>query len=478
MNAMSRRFRRGERGAILIHVAIALVAIMAMGALVIDYGIMWTARRQAQNSADAAALAAATSLAFDAPNDYNRARDNAKAIGQLNRVFGATLNITAGSGNSDVITQDVSFPTCPPGAPGPPDTCVRVNVYRNDQAQGGFAQKDPLPSFLGRLFGRTSQGVRATATAQILAADQSDCLKPWAVADKWAEVVECSNYHNNGSCSGTWQPSTVWTPDKTFDKYDGAGLNPEVNPPATLGPDYYRAPGTNGPTDPGTGFQPFLPDGTRGPDYGMILELKQGSGSAGERHSSGWFQKLDLPCGTDPDCPNNSGASKYEWQIQNCIQVPLGVGSTLTIDNQTGNSTGPTKKGTYESNGQGDPGLWERDPNARWDATNKTIVNSCAPGICADGLYYGQSPRIVAVPLFDLDTYLAANPNGSGQTVQVTNVLGLFILHPNEAAALGFDLGPGNAFDSVFGALVSVPGKYSGNAVTSASFLRTVILVR
>ena len=41
-----------ERGAVLVHVAIALVALIAFNGLVIDYGILWLARRQAQNSAD------------------------------------------------------------------------------------------------------------------------------------------------------------------------------------------------------------------------------------------------------------------------------------------------------------------------------------------------------------------------------------------------------------------------------------------
>ena len=44
-----------ERGAVIVHVAIALVGLMAFSAFVIDYGVMWAARRQAQNSADAGA---------------------------------------------------------------------------------------------------------------------------------------------------------------------------------------------------------------------------------------------------------------------------------------------------------------------------------------------------------------------------------------------------------------------------------------
>jgi hypothetical protein len=457
-----------ERGGMLIHITVAMLGLLAFSALVIDYGIMWSSRRQAQNAADSAALAGASSLAFDAPTDYDRARASAKTFGEAHPVFGATLDITQGAGNDADITQDISFPTCPPGAPGGPDNCIRVNVYRTDLAQGGFPAKDPLPTFFARLFGRTTQGVRATATAQILAGDQSDCLKPWAVADKWGERIECTDYKANGDCQGSWEPSDVWTPEKTFDKYDSAGLNPDI--PATPGPDYY---------DETTGYKPFNEDGTPGPDYGLILQLKQGSG--GDRYSAGWFQKLNLPCGDNEGCPDNEGASKYGWQIQNCIQVPLGIGDALEFMNSTGNTTGWTDKATYENpQGNGDPGLWERDPNARWNPITKTIDNSCAPGVCADGRYYAQSPRIVAVPTFNLDAFLAADPSGSGEAVTVTNILGFFIIHPDEAEDLGYDLGPGNTGDNVFGALVSVPGKWSGNSdpTSTSSFIRQVILVR
>ena len=37
----------------------------------IDYGVMWSSRRQAQNAADAAALAGAISLAYDDPDDFD-----------------------------------------------------------------------------------------------------------------------------------------------------------------------------------------------------------------------------------------------------------------------------------------------------------------------------------------------------------------------------------------------------------------------
>src|SRR5687768_6572923 len=144
-----------ERGAVLVHVAIALVGLMAMSTFVIDYGILWTARRQAQNSADAGALAGAISLAFIDFNNQDMARDSALNVAGVNNVWGQSPDITPG---------DVTFPVCPPGSPGAgTNSCIRVDVFRNQRAGGS-----PLPTFFGKLVGIDEQGVRATATAGAL----------------------------------------------------------------------------------------------------------------------------------------------------------------------------------------------------------------------------------------------------------------------------------------------------------------------
>src|SRR5437879_2514470 len=59
--------RRSERGAILVHVGIAIVALMGFSAMVFDYGVFWLARHQAQNAADAGALAGVISRVYDEP---------------------------------------------------------------------------------------------------------------------------------------------------------------------------------------------------------------------------------------------------------------------------------------------------------------------------------------------------------------------------------------------------------------------------
>src|SRR5262249_50731858 len=53
----SSRLAAGERGVVLIQVALASLVLFGICSLVVDYGVMWVARAQAQNAADAGALA-------------------------------------------------------------------------------------------------------------------------------------------------------------------------------------------------------------------------------------------------------------------------------------------------------------------------------------------------------------------------------------------------------------------------------------
>ena len=103
-----------QRGAVLIQVAVAMLALLALASFVFDYGVMWASRGQAQNSADAGALSGAISLAFNSPTDQAAARARAIAMAQANKVWNQAPSVTA---------ADVTFPACPPGIPGPQDQC-------------------------------------------------------------------------------------------------------------------------------------------------------------------------------------------------------------------------------------------------------------------------------------------------------------------------------------------------------------------
>src|SRR5262245_10653135 len=115
--------RRRERGAVLVQMAIAMVGLISFSALVIDYGVLWAARRQAQNAADAGAMAAAVSLGYVDFGNQALARTAAINTARANFIWGAVPDIT---------DADVTFPPCPPGSPIPSsNACVRVDVFRN-----------------------------------------------------------------------------------------------------------------------------------------------------------------------------------------------------------------------------------------------------------------------------------------------------------------------------------------------------------
>ena len=59
------RTLRSEQGAVFVQVGISLFVLMAFNVFVLDYGMMWIGRRQAQNAADAGALAGGVARAYD-----------------------------------------------------------------------------------------------------------------------------------------------------------------------------------------------------------------------------------------------------------------------------------------------------------------------------------------------------------------------------------------------------------------------------
>jgi Flp pilus assembly protein TadG len=402
-----------DRGAVLIHVALAVLALVAFLTIVADFGLMWTARRQAQNSADAGAIAGATGLGYDDPTDYSNtgaAKQNAYLATQTNLVWGQSPFVNISSHITFPLTP---LPDCDPDSDGL-SQCVRVEVHRD------LDNFNALPMLFGHLLGLTNQNTRASAIAVVAAANVSECLKPWGVADKWAEA-----------------DGLPWDPTDTFDAAAG---------------DDYRAQGTNGPQDPGTGFiaPPYTPN-----DYGVQLQLKLGS--PGDTINAGWFQALDLSSAPDSTC-TNAGAQCYQSAILGCAGGTWKIGDFVPKEN--GNMIGPTDHGTDD--------LIDLDPLADWDPINKQIINSCAnpanytctqPG-------YTISPRVVAIPLFDLELYMATGGPGNG-TVKIVNLMGFFVDSVSHGTVTGY--------------LINKKGSYNpgvGGVAGPTSFLKQVLLIR
>src|SRR5262249_35312495 len=143
---------RSERGAILVQVGLAIVVMMGFSAFVVDYGIFWLGRRQAQNAADAGAMAGAITRVYeqyttlpDTPPS-TEAVDSAKAAANANLIVGDPVPIPG------TVEVQANFPC--PGGIGEGE-CLRVDVFRD----GG--RGNPLPVYFSQVFGMTGQDVQA-----------------------------------------------------------------------------------------------------------------------------------------------------------------------------------------------------------------------------------------------------------------------------------------------------------------------------
>jgi Flp pilus assembly protein TadG len=182
-----RKLRDAEEGMSLVFVGMGLMAFLSASMLAVDVGMFMTARSQAQNSADAGALAGAVALAFD---DYNNRSASGPAVqsalgaAAANTVMGQTVSVTP---------DDVTFL---PDESGEVNR-VRVVVHRT------AARGNPVATLIAGYFGIASADIAATATAEVSPADGMTCVKPFTIPDRWEERS---------------QP-----PDDTFEMYDNKG---------------------------------------------------------------------------------------------------------------------------------------------------------------------------------------------------------------------------------------------------------------
>jgi Putative Flp pilus-assembly TadE/G-like len=387
----SRGHRTPERGAVLVHTAIAMVALIAFNGLVIDYGILWLARRQAQNSADAAAMAGAISLGLVDFDDKDLAKTSALNTAAQNLIWGETPDIT---------DADVTFPPCPPGSPGAgSDACIRVDVYRNQTGGPASVTPKPLPTFFGNLFAVTEQGVKATATAEVLWGAAADCVKPFAIPDKWLEKNPVDV-----------PVDEFWDEPRSFEAYEQTGNNKGAKlVPADLyePPQSLQPPGVINTTGPaGTGFTPTSVV-SGGGDYGRLITLKNGNPQ--DAIAPGWY----FPVVINPS--EGPGGDNYRDNIATCDSTRIQPGDLL--DTEPGNMVGPTQQGIQIL-------MDNENAGAVWDTTLNAPVGckSSDPitGICV------KSSRIVAIPVFNPDEYDSGRASGR-QVIQITKVIGFWI---------------------------------------------------
>lgn len=191
--------RNPESGVMLILVSIVSLVLIALSAFAVDLGAAWYARSEAQRTADAGALAGAVALATDdgtwpfPANGIVANSANVIATHDNNRVWSA---------DGVAVAVEVQA-ACPTWKSAPYDTkCVRVNVYRD------AVHNNPLPTFFAPLVGVNAQGIRATATAQVLPANASGCLRPWFIPDLYNDI-DADEMYDPGEFVGYKVPDNI-----------------------------------------------------------------------------------------------------------------------------------------------------------------------------------------------------------------------------------------------------------------------------
>ena len=349
-------------------VGLGFMGFLAATTLAIDVGYFMTARSQAQNAADAGALAGAVALVFDSYSDRSAsgpAVQSALSGARSNAVMKSTVSINA---------PDVTFPNDPQGLPN----WVRVEVFRS------AGRANPLATLMGGFFGVSQADVTATATAEAAPANAATCVKPWAIPDKWDEKMD-----------------PPWTEESTFDMYDKNGKKLVANPDVYIG------------VEDTEGYTGYRAD-PQGPDYGRELLIK--AGSPAQAISASHFYPIAL-------IPNN-GASWYEENIPGCWPGVMQIGDELPVE--PGNMTGPTVSGTEDLIAKDPSARWDtatRKVVSSYHPSPRIIVIPVFdPEVYEESRQHGRQTITVA----NLVAFFVEDPDGNsvrGRLVPFTGLI-------------------------------------------------------
>jgi len=381
--ARFRRLRDDESGFSLVYTAIGFMTFMAASTLAIDVGMFMTARTQAQNSADAGALAGAVALVR---NDW----DNRGATGPAvqSAISTATKNVVIGTAPS-VLASDVTFPNDPTGQPNR----VQVKVYRTS------FRNTAIPTLIGPLFGIPTVDIAATATAEASPANAMTCVKPFMIPDKCTE-----NMDDKGKVTGTW------TPGSEFNLLDSKGV-----PLAT--PDVYYGAG-----DPRyTGY-------TVANDVGTNLTLRAGTG---DEINPSFYYSWKMP--------GDTGGDFYRDNIANCNTSFMKWGDPIT--QEPGAMSGPTIQGVDALIAK-DPGAyWDTSCNCVAGSQFGTNSPRVFPIPLYDPYYYALGKANGRVADFKIANFLGffvASTSGNAIFGYVTNIVGVVDKDAGPAPAASF----------------------------------------
>ena len=278
-----RRLHGDESGMSYVFIGMGLMAFLSASMLAIDVGMLMTSRNQAQNAADAGALAGATAFVY---NDFDDRTPSGPAVtgsiaaAKANKVMGRDVSVLPG---------DVTFPMDSIGQP----TRVKVDVYRTG------SRGNPVDTLIARFFGINTADIGATATAEASPANAMTCVKPFTIPDKWTE-----------------KQTAPWDGTDTYDAYDNKGrplANPDIYIPADQ-----------------SGYTGYNQEANRG----QLLTIRAATGN---NITVSFYFSLAIGgmAGT--------GGADYEWNIANCNTSIMRWGDPLI--QEPGAMAGPTIAG-------------------------------------------------------------------------------------------------------------------------------------
>ena len=209
----------GERGMIVILMAVAIVALIGAGSLAVDIGSALVTKSELQNVADASSLAATRELAIvykektainpnldlstvSIEGDLARIQAKALAFAAANKAGGLSINV--GTGDIVTATYDVVTGAIKPATAGV--RAVKVTGRRDDTQNG------QIQTALSRVLGINQLAVTAESTAAIsaLGSLRSGMGEfPIGLDEDWFKTHNCASPENvvlyptsPGSCAG------------------------------------------------------------------------------------------------------------------------------------------------------------------------------------------------------------------------------------------------------------------------------------
>jgi hypothetical protein len=365
------RLVRNERGVTLALMAVTVFLMLGMAALAIDYGMIKSAKAEAQRAMDSAALAGASAFLINDPtkNKSTIAVDRAKEFARQHTIHSVIVDTT--------------------GACGVAEVCVTVDLP-NERVKADFARAN-IGLWFARMFGSNAMGITATATAHAVNSGITTCLMPIAIADKWHNTLPDAAEDANGN--GIWDYKDAngngqWDYSKKGSTVSEPWEQWVYNPSQG---DYYYPP-----SDPSaTGYSST--------DYGhqmVLMALDPGSTSISSNY---------LAWGKDGTAASDSALAAR-------IKAPE------CSEHQLNESEQRAANGAKPNLGQAWADRINMAPSADWTWNNSTNSPVCGNVTCPAN-WEDISPRVVAIGLYNPGELL----NPSNNAIHFLNFAKVFL---------------------------------------------------